>query len=78
MSVTSPLVVRTMADLHQRLGGIPLERILARPCPGTATEADVVRLNETENRLAELVDGVLVEKAIGFYESSHVRPRMHV
>jgi hypothetical protein len=28
----------TLADLHQRLGGVPLERIRCQPAPGTATE----------------------------------------
>src|SRR5437870_1317101 len=32
---------KTLADVVARLGGVPLERIPARPAPGTATEADV-------------------------------------
>ncbi len=39
------------------------------PLPGTATVEDVVRIEEQENRLFELVDGVLVEKVVGFTES---------
>ena len=39
------------------------------PSPGTATVADVVRIERKEKRLFELVDGVLVEKVMGFTES---------
>jgi Uma2 family endonuclease len=48
---------------------VPLERIRCQPPPGTATEADVLLRPNGEKRLCELVDGVLVEKAMGFYES---------
>jgi Uma2 family endonuclease len=67
-TIASPNI-RTLADLRQRLGGIPLERIWFRPAPGTATEKDVIQAEERENRLCELVDGTLVEKAMGFDES---------
>ena len=40
-----------------------------QPQPGTATEADVVAVHSREERLCELVDGVLVEKTLGYYES---------
>jgi Uma2 family endonuclease len=39
------------------------------PLPGLATEADVLEAERKYNRLCELVDGVLVEKAMGFTES---------
>jgi Uma2 family endonuclease len=75
-----------MADLLDNLGGIPASRVLLRPAPGQATEADVLDIERRENRLCELVDGVLVEKAVGYRESllamvlgaflnSFVRPR---
>ena len=41
----------------------------SRPAPGTATEADVLIRPNGEKRLLELVDGVLVEKAMGYFES---------
>lgn len=60
----------SLADLVQRLGGIPLDRIRLRPPPGTATEADVIAAMEApRKRLCELIDGVLVEKAMGYTES---------
>lgn len=59
----------TLADLHERLGRIPLHRIRCHPAPGTAAEADVLVHFHGEKRLCELVDGVLVEKPMGYYES---------
>jgi Uma2 family endonuclease len=61
--------IATVADLLDRLGGVPPERVRLVPTPGSATEADVVEIEARENRLCELVDGVLVEKAMGFRES---------
>jgi Uma2 family endonuclease len=65
----APAEIKTLADLRRRLGGIPLERIWFHPAPGTATEKDVIAVEARENRLCELVDGTLVEKAMGFEES---------
>src|SRR5215472_13681135 len=60
----------TVADLLEYLGQIPPERILVRPAPGLATEADVlVALEAPRKRICELIDGVLVEKAMGYTES---------
>jgi Uma2 family endonuclease len=54
----------TFADVLNRLGGVPPERVLLRPHPGTATEADLIAalLVPGRRRLCELIDGVLVEK----------------
>lgn len=65
MSVVAELEP-TLSDLERRLGSIPLHRIRLHPYP--ATEADVIELHDRESRLFELVDGVLVEKAMGFRE----------
>lgn len=59
----------TLADRLERLGSVPLHRIPMSPAPGTATEADVLARLAGEKRLCELVDGVLVEKVMGYYES---------
>ena len=59
----------TVVDLAELLGPIPLHRVCMDPAPGTGIESDVVRFEVEENRLFELVNGVLVEKAMGFYES---------
>ena len=58
-----------VADLIEHLGRIPPQRIRVYPAPGTATEQDVIDIQDREDRLYELVDGVLVEKAMGFRES---------
>jgi Uma2 family endonuclease len=65
---TSPSIY-TLADLLERLGSIPPERVRFQPSPGTATEQDIIEIEWRENRLCELVDGVLVEKTVGFRES---------
>ncbi len=59
----------TLADVLQQLGGISPKRIRFRPAPGTATEDDVIKIHDRERRLFELVDGVLVEKVMGYWES---------
>jgi Uma2 family endonuclease len=68
LDVTAPPGIRNLAELLDRLGNVPLDRIRFQPPPGTATVEDVVRIEERENRLCELVDGVLVEKTMGFNE----------
>ena len=60
---------QTVADLLDRLGGIPASRVRLVPTPGTATEQDVMDVHDRTNRLCEPVDGVLVEKVMGFDES---------
>ena len=66
---TGTATVETLADLLERLGQIPLARIQLQPPPGTATEQDLLVPSPGRDRLCELVDGVLVEKAMGYYES---------
>jgi Uma2 family endonuclease len=67
---TDPLAsCRTVADLLEHLGGIPADRVWLRPAPGTATERDVIEADARADRLCELVDGVLVEKAEGAFET---------
>jgi len=61
--------IRTLADLVDHLGGVPLDRIRFRPAPGTATLQDVIDAEERQDMLCELVEGVLVQKAPGFRES---------
>ncbi len=53
------------------LGDIPLDRIIFDPWPGTATEADLLRLVEGhDKRLCELIDGTLVAKPMSLHEAS--------
>lgn len=68
--IATTFETETLADVLHRIGDVPLDRILAHPAPGEATPADVLRLCDGEpKRLCELVDGVLVEKAMGHRES---------
>jgi Uma2 family endonuclease len=60
----------TIVDFQAHLGDIPAERIRLDPKPGHATEEDLVRLAESKEALCELVDGILVEKPVGMYESA--------
>ncbi|HTI50980.1 MAG TPA: Uma2 family endonuclease [Planctomycetaceae bacterium] len=59
----------TVADIAKRFGAIPSWRIRSDPPPGTAEEADVLRVEAGEDRLCELIDGTLVEKVVGYEES---------
>jgi Uma2 family endonuclease len=84
-ALESDLAVPTLADVLRDLGDVPPHRVLWRPTPGTATEADQLRFI-ARGRPVELLDGVLVEKAMGYRESlmaatilaylvGYVRPR---
>jgi Uma2 family endonuclease len=68
LRLPEPRGIVTAADLIRHLGGIPAERIRLKPTPGSATEQDVLTVAREEDRLCELVDGILVEKAMGFSE----------
>jgi Uma2 family endonuclease len=57
-----------LTALLSRLGDVPLERIRLRYPLGEATEQDLIE-HERTGRLAELIDGVIVEKPTGYYES---------
>jgi Uma2 family endonuclease len=65
-TATAESATETFADIAGRLGDIPPGRIIW--LPRTATEEDVVRFCE-EQRPVELIEGFLVEKAMGFRES---------
>lgn len=47
------------AEWLEALGGVPLERVIFDPWPGTATEADLLVFVERDKRLCELIDGTL-------------------
>ena len=62
-----PLVsLRTLEDLLNDLGGILPSRIRLSPSIGAANEDSLLA---PEGRFCELVDGVLVEKGMGYFES---------
>lgn len=57
----------TLPELARRYGNLPARRIRLDRYP--ADEDDVEELHNTEGRIYELVDGVLLEKEMGFQES---------
>jgi Uma2 family endonuclease len=60
----------TMKDVWNHVGRVPMSRIRMKPPPGYATEKDVLTIHDREDRLYELIDGILVEKAMGIRESA--------
>ena len=67
-SKSKPQPRQSLEDVLDSLGNVPLSRI--RFPLGNSTEADVVDiLDRGESMPCELIDGVLVEKAMGFAES---------
>lgn len=58
-----------LGDVLERLGGIPASRVRLYPTPGTATIRDLRRLDRRTHVTCELIDGVIVKKAMGWYES---------
>ena len=63
-----PVRYRTFADVLARVGNVPAERILSYPAAGTATVQDLLDPLVTAGRMCELVDGILVEKTMGYRE----------
>ena len=56
-----------LPDFLDALGGIPFDRIVFDPWPGTATEQDCLDYDDRHGP-AELIDDTLVEKDIGYWE----------
>ena len=59
-----PETVEELLELIVRLGGIPPARVLLHPTPGEATEDDLLE-QLARKGICELVEGTLVEKAMG-------------
>ncbi len=62
----APVSPRTLEDLVQQLGGIPLSRVRLIPAIGQASESDLLA---STHRLCELAQGTVLEKGMGFFES---------
>src|SRR5258708_28720686 len=60
--------IENLEELLESLGGISPRRVRMHPPPGTATEKDLLKILDHTNVICELVDGVLVEKAVGYGE----------
>ena len=64
---TAPARYRNGREFLDALGGIPIDRVVFDPWPGTATERDCL---EHGDRVApcEMIDNTLVEKSVGYWE----------
>ena len=67
--IPGPFRFATAAAWHASLGGVPLERVRFDPPPGSATIEQALEITERE-RSVELVNGTLIEKAMGAWESN--------
>lgn len=61
-------VAESLSDVLIELGGISGDRVHLTPTPGSATFDDLIDAN-ANGAMCELVDGTLVEKAMGWMES---------
>lgn len=60
----------TLQDVLDYVGGVPADRVHLFPWPGTATQRDMFHPpTEPKKAICELIDGILVEKAVGFHSS---------
>lgn len=62
-------ITTSLAERLEDLGGISVSRICSEPPPGSAKVEDVSQARRKTGRLYELVDGTLVEKAMGWQEA---------
>lgn len=68
-AVQGPRVgTRSLAEIVERLGDIPLDRIRLIDPLGACSEERYVEIVHGKEGLYELVDGILVEKPVGFRE----------
>jgi Uma2 family endonuclease len=61
---------RTLDEALERVGHVPPNRILTRPPLGTGTVLDILDSGVTGGWGVELVDGILLEKAMGAEEDA--------
>ncbi|HEY2785124.1 MAG TPA: Uma2 family endonuclease [Fimbriiglobus sp.] len=70
---------RTVAELLDDLGGIPLWRVCLDPAPGTATKRELLHWHHSTGRRYELVSRTVVEKPrMGFPESFLAAELIHL
>jgi Uma2 family endonuclease len=62
--------LQNMEELLEHLGGIEPRRVRLHPPPGKATEKDLLRILDRTDVICELIDGVLVEKVMGYQEGA--------
>ena len=67
--LTKPARPTNFGELLKQLGDVPPSRVRLDPPPGQATKRDLLRLAERDKILCELINGTLVEKAVGQKEA---------
>jgi Uma2 family endonuclease len=60
----------TLAAVLKHIPNVPHERICMNPLPGTATEQDAIESKDRLGFICELINGTLVRKTVGWYESA--------
>ena len=60
----------TLAGVLRLVPALPPERICMNPLPGTASETDSIHSQDQLGFICELVNGTLVRKTVGLYESA--------
>lgn len=70
LPLSAPLLETTLAGILRRVPEVPHDRICMVPLPGTATEDDALYSKERLGVICELIDGTLVRKTVGLYESA--------
>lgn len=68
LMIQNAAVAVRLSQILAELGDIPADRVRLEPAPGRAVLADLEKVN-SNGGLCELVDGTLVEKAMGWRES---------
>jgi Uma2 family endonuclease len=67
--VATLMTPRNLAEAWLLAGRVSLDRIIAEPPPGSATVEDAVESKARFGVGCELVNGILVAKSMGYYES---------
>jgi Uma2 family endonuclease len=68
-TATEKATTRSLGEILKDLGGITPRRVRFKNPLGQASEDDLIEFNARKETICELVDGLLVEKAMGFNES---------
>lgn len=69
-TLTPKGATRALGEILKDLGGIGPGRVRLKSPLGFADEEDLIEFNARKETICELVDGLLVEKAMGFNESA--------
>ena len=68
-TATTESKIQNVAEILESLGGISPDRVRLKKPLGLATEVDLIEVNGGNETRCELVDGMLVQKGMGYNES---------